>query len=361
MSQSLAAVFDGVAREVNLRELALPTLQSGETLVRVLGCTLCGSDLHSYEGHRQVPVPTVLGHEIVGEIVAFGEGPPLIDLVGAELKIGDRVTWAIVASCGECFYCQRGLPQKCLKSVKYGHEAFRPGRELLGGLAEHCLLVRGTAIIRVPEALPLEVACPASCATSTVAAALEAAGELRERTVVVLGAGMLGLTACAMSNAVGAAQVICVDMNEKRRDQALDFGATHAIAPTELASLSRELTQGHGLDLLLEFTGATAALENAWPLLRIGARAVLVGSVFPVPSISLLPEQIVRRQLTLTGVHNYAPKHLASAMAFLGQFQGKFPFGQLVASWHSLSETAEAFRIARESQAVRIGVCPADK
>lgn len=359
MSQSLAAVFNGVAREVNLRELALPTLQTGETLVRVLGCTLCGSDLHSYEGHRQVPVPTVLGHEIVGEIVAFGEGPPQIDLAGQELKIGERVTWAIVASCGECFYCQRGLPQKCLQSVKYGHEAFRPGRELLGGLAEHCLLVRGTAIIRVPESLPLAVACPASCATSTVAAALEAAGEVRERTIVVLGAGMLGLTACAMSRAAGAAQVLCVDMNEKRRGQALDFGATHAIAPADLPALARELTQGHGLDLLLEFTGATAALENAWPLLRMGARAVLVGSVFPVPPISLLPEQIVRRQLTLTGVHNYAPRHLAAAMAFLGQFQGRFPFGQLVTAWHPLSETPEAFRIARETQAVRIGVCPA--
>jgi putative phosphonate catabolism associated alcohol dehydrogenase len=361
MSQSLAAVFNGVAREVNLRELELPALQTGETLVRVLGCTLCGSDLHSYEGHRQVPVPTVLGHEIVGEIVAFGEGPPQFDLVGHELKVGDRVTWAIVASCGACFYCQRGLPQKCLQSVKYGHEAFRPGRELLGGLAEHCLLVRGTAIIRVPESLPLEVACPASCATSTVAAALEAAGELRERTIVVLGAGMLGLTACAMSRAGGAARILCVDMNERRRDQALAFGATHAIAPTELPALSRELTEGHGLDLLLEFTGATAALENAWPLLRIGARAVLVGSVFPVPPISLLPEQLVRRQLTLTGVHNYAPKHLAAAVAFLGQFQEKFPFRQLVTAWHPLAKAAEAFQVARESQAVRIGVRPADK
>lgn len=361
MSQSQAAVFNGVARQVELRELSLPKLQAGETLVRVLGCTLCGSDLHSYEGHRQVPVPTVLGHEIVGEIVGFGEEPPLLDLAGHELKIGDRVTWAIVASCGQCFYCERNLPQKCLQSVKYGHEAFRPGRELLGGLAEHCLLVRGTAIIRVPEALPLEVACPASCATSTVAAALEAAGELRERNIVVLGAGMLGLTACAMSRAAGAASIVCVDMNENRRQQALDFGASHAIAPTELLTLSKELTQGHGLDLLLEFTGATAALENAWPLLRIGATAVLVGSVFPAPPFSVPPEQIVRRQLTLTGVHNYAPRHLAVAMAFLGQFQNKFPFQQLVTAWHPLSEAADAFRIARETQAVRIGVCPAGK
>jgi alcohol dehydrogenase len=306
-------------------------------------------------------VPTVLGHEIVGEIVAFGEGTARIDLAGDPLQIGDRVTWAIVASCGECFYCRRNLPQKCLRSVKYGHEAFRPGRELLGGLAEHCLLVRGTAIIRVPAGLPLEVACPASCATSTVAAALEAAGDLQGRTICILGAGMLGLTACAMSRTAGAAEVVCVDTNEARRAQARLFGATHALAPDELATVVRELTQGHGLDLLLEFTGSTPAFENAWPQLRIGGRAVLVGAVFPGPAISLLPEQIVRRQLTLTGVHNYAPRHLVAAMAFLGQNQGAFPFENLVSAWHPLSATEDAFRIARETQAVRIGVCPTDK
>ncbi|WP_254511331.1 zinc-binding dehydrogenase [Anatilimnocola floriformis] len=353
---SQAAVFEGTAREVHLRELSLPDLQSGETLVRVLGCTLCGSDLHSYEGHRKVPVPTVLGHEIVGEIISFGEGTPRIDLAGRELRIGDRVTWAIVANCGECFYCQRNLPQKCLQSVKYGHEAFRPGRELLGGLAEHCLLVRGTAIIRVPENLPLEVACPASCATSTVAAALEAAGELSGRTVGILGAGMLGLTVCAMSRTAGAAEVLCVDTNEARRAQAIAFGATHALTPDELANKVRELTDGHGLDILLEFTGSTPALENAWPLLRIGGRIVLVGAVFPGPPLSLVPEQIIRRQLTISGVHNYAPRHLAVAMSFLEHNQEKFPFASLVAAWRPLAETAEAFQVARESQAVRIGV-----
>lgn len=353
---SHAAVFSGQAREVQLQPLKLPTLQTGETLVRVLGCTLCGSDLHSYEGHRKVPVPTVLGHEIVGEIVAFGPETSRSDLAGNELQIGDRVTWAIVANCGECFYCLRDLPQKCLQSVKYGHEAFRPGRELLGGLAEHCLLVRGTAIIRLPVELPLAVACPASCATSTVAAALEAAGELKGRTVCILGAGMLGLTACAMSNARGAAAVVCVDMQEARRNRARDFGATHTVGPTELEATNNELTQGHGLDLVLDFTGATPAIQNAWPRLRIGGRIVLVGSVFPGPSLEIFPEQVVRRQLTIAGVHNYAPRHLVAAIDFLVAHQRHFPFAELVSAWHPLADAAAAFAAARASQAVRIGV-----
>ena len=203
MSKSLAAVFDGIPRRLELREFPVPQPQGQEIVVRVHGCTLCGSDLHSYEGRRAVPVPTVLGHEIVGEIETLGESAPRFDLAGNSLQAGDRIVWAIVASCGECFYCRRGLPQKCQRAVKYGHEAFQPGRELLGGLAEHCLLVPGTAIVKLPDEIPLATACPASCATATIVAALEAAGDVRDRTVCVLGAGLLGLTASAMARAHG--------------------------------------------------------------------------------------------------------------------------------------------------------------
>lgn len=358
MSRVLAAVYQGQAGEVQLQELESPPLAPGDVLVRVLGCTLCGSDLHSYQGHRQVPVPTVLGHEVVGEIMAFGPGAQPRDVAGVELRIGERVTWAIVASCGACFYCTRGLPQKCLQSVKYGHEAFRPGRELLGGLAEQCLLVRGTSIVRLPESLPLEVACPAGCATATVAAALDTAGELTRRNVIVLGAGMLGLTACAMSRSRGAAEVICVDLNEHRRARAQEFGATRAVLPQELAAVAKSISSGHGCDVLLEFTGATPALENAWPLVRIGGRIVLIGAVFPGPPYPLLLEQVIRRQLTISGVHNYAPQHLLAAVKFLAEDGIRYPFASLVSEWRPLREAAAAFERARDPQAVRIGVRP---
>jgi putative phosphonate catabolism associated alcohol dehydrogenase len=358
MTTSLAAVFDGAAGQIDLRQIPTPEPRGAELLVRVLGCTLCGSDLHSFEGRRTVPVPTVLGHEIVGEVVAVGESAPTRDLGGDLLRMGDRVTWAIVASCGDCFYCRRGLPQKCLRMVKYGHEAFRPGRELLGGLAEHCLLVPGTGIVRLPDDLPLSVACPASCATATVAAATEAAGDLRDRTVCVLGAGLLGLTACAMTRAAGASQAICVDRHAGRRERSLRFGATHAAAPEELTDLVNGLTERHGVDALLEFTGATAAFTAAWPLVRIGGRVVLVGSVFPDTPVPIALEQIVRRHLTLRGIHNYAPRHLVTAVQFLADQHARFPFAELVAAWHPLGSIRDAFTQAADPQAIRIGVGP---
>ncbi|WP_406695032.1 zinc-binding dehydrogenase [Singulisphaera sp. Ch08] len=295
-----------------------------EILVRVLGCTLCGSDLHSVEGRRSVPVPTVLGHEIVGEIVEFGKSGPTRDLAGQELKIGDRVTWAIVASCGHCDFCDRSLPQKCLNAVKYGHEPFRDGRELLGGLAEHCLLVAGTAIVRLPDRMPLEVACPASCATATIAAALEAAGDLQGRQVCVIGAGMLGLTACAMARVQGAAGIVCVEPNDLRREHALLFGASGVARPDELTAVAAEAVGRHGFDVVVELSGHPSAFEMVWPLIRVGGRLILVGSVFPAPPVSVSLEQIVRRHLTIRGIHNYAPRHLLAAVEFLSAHHGEF-------------------------------------
>lgn len=354
---SAAAVFDGHAGQLRMGSFPLPQLHGGEMLVRVLGCTLCGSDVHSFEGRRSVPVPTILGHEIVGEIISFGDAAARNDLAGQPLNIGDRITWAIVASCGHCLMCQRGLPQKCLNGTKYGHEPLQPQRELLGGLAEHCLLVKGTASVKLPPELPLSVVCPASCATATVAAAMEASGELRGRNVCLFGAGMLGLTGCAMARARGAAQIVCIDPVPARREQALRFGATRAVAPSELV-VTAGCQVDQQFDVMIELSGKTAAFELAWPLLRTGATIVLVGAVFPDVPVSLLLEQVVRRHLTIRGIHNYAPRHLLAAVDFLAAHHQSAPFAELVSRWYPLHEVREAFAASTHSSAIRVGVAP---
>jgi putative phosphonate catabolism associated alcohol dehydrogenase len=356
MNASLAAVYSGVPGQTELRKISLPEPAAGEMVVRILGCTLCGSDLHSFEGRRQVPVPTILGHEIVGEIVSFGDHAPRQDMAGNGIATGDRITWSLVASCGHCFFCQRGLPQKCVKAVKYGHEPFRPGRELLGGLAEYCLIVPGTSIVRLPDALPLEVACSANCATSTAAAAIEAAGNFNESTVCVLGGGLLGLTVCAMARSEGAANIVCVEPQTERRARAQSFGATHAISPDELPDTAKSITAGRGVDAVFEVSGSAAAFRAAWPTARIGGTFVVVGAVFPTPPVELPLEQLVRRHLTLRGIHNYSPRHLLRAVEFLDKHGQTYPFATLVAQWHPLANVEQAFQAARDSNKIRVGV-----
>jgi alcohol dehydrogenase len=110
-------VFHAPGKPLELREFPLPAPQGSEALVEVIACTLCGSDLHTMHGRRSVSVPTILGHEILGRITAFGPAAPRQDAAGKPLQLGDRVTWSIVANCGDCFYCLRGLPQKCQRQT----------------------------------------------------------------------------------------------------------------------------------------------------------------------------------------------------------------------------------------------------
>ncbi len=358
MSRSSSAlVFHGPGLPLERREFPTPDPEGSEVLVEVVACTLCGSDIHTMQGRRSEPVPTVLGHEILGRVAAFGPDALRRDATGQSLDLGDRVTWAIVASCGRCFPCGRALPQKCEHKVKYGHEALAPRRELTGGLAEHCLLAPGTAIFRVPDRLPDETVCPANCATATVAGAIEAAGDLTGRSLLVMGCGMLGVTAAAWASTLGCAHVIACDLDPARRQLARSFGANHVVAPAELDSCVTAASGGHGVDAAIELTGSPDAFESIYPLVRQGGTLVLVGATYPSRPVLLTLENVVRRCLTLRGLHNYAPRHLGAAIQFLDAHP-ELPFRSVVADWQPLNRVAEAVARGLDPNVLRLGVRP---
>ncbi|MCS6866954.1 MAG: zinc-binding dehydrogenase, partial [Gemmata sp.] len=342
-----AAVFDAPGRPLRIETRPRPVLQPGEALVRVALCTICGSDLHTIAGRRQEKTPSVLGHEPVG-IVEETHGP-LFDVDGEPVGVGDRVVWAVAVSCGACYFCRRDWPQKCESLLKYGHEPLQPHVGPLGGLATHCHLLRGTALVKVPEGLPNEVAAPAGCATATIAAAFRAAGRSMPHCdggyAVILGLGMLGLTACAWANSIGLSVIAC-DTNDQRLALASRFGAAHRVKPPELPELVKEITNGRGADLALELSGSPEAARSSWEQLRVGGAAVWVGAVFPTAAVALAPEQLVRRCLTLSGVHNYTPRDLAAAMAFLAANHSQYPLAELVARTFPLTQVNEAIAFA---------------
>jgi alcohol dehydrogenase len=361
MSQDARAmVFDGPGRPLRPERFPLPDLGPGEVLVRVVACTLCGSDLHTYQGRRATDCPTILGHEIVGVVEALSSEDLAADLQGEPLRVGDRVVWSLTVGCGACFFCARGLPHKCDRLVKYGHERIRPAHALSGGLATHCHLRRGTAVLRVPAGVPDLVACPAGCATATVAAALRPAGGLAGAVVLVQGAGMLGLTAAALAASRAAAAVVVCDPDPGRVQLARRFGATHAVLVEEgggaVRAVVARLTDGRGADVALELSGAPAAVEAGLGLLRIGGVFVWVGAVFPTRPVAVTPETVVRRHLTIHGVHNYHPRDLVVALEFLGRHHHNYPFAELVSRRFRLEEAGAAFRLAGERQAVRVAV-----
>lgn len=333
-------VKPGAALEV--RTVTVPGPAAGEVLVQVEACTLCGSDLHSIEGRRSCPLPLLAGHEILGHVVALG---PQLGGAAPKLQVGDRVVWSVTASCGNCFYCGRGLPQKCERLMKYGHES-QDEVPLSGGLGEYVLLRAGTTIVRVPEEVSWKTLCPASCATSTAIAALRAAGDLRGAHVVVCGAGMLGITAMAIASTRGAASVIAVDIDGHRLRLAEQFGATRTVLADngleQVTAVIEQSSGGRGADLVFEMTGAPEVMQSTldWP--RIGGRLILVGAVAPVGTVAWDPERIVRRMLTIRGVHNYAPADLEEAVQFLSTYKDRFDWPSLVDQECSLDDVNRA-------------------
>jgi alcohol dehydrogenase len=354
--EARAVVFHGAGQPLRVERFAVPEPSGEQVLVRVTGCTLCGSDLHTYSGRRNAPVPSVLGHEIVGRIAALGPAAPRHDLAGRDLTVGTRVTWSIVANCGGCFFCTRRLPQKCERMVKYGHERLRAGFEWTGGLADYVLLTAGTSLVRLPDELSDEAACPAGCVGATAAAILAAAGDVSGSAILVFGAGPLGLTACAMARSAGASEVLCCDVRRERLERAGSFGATAVSLPNELETAVRERTAGYGVDVALEASGAPEAFERSLSLTRTGGVIVLAGAVLPTPPVAVAPERLVRGHLTVRGVHNYAPPDLLRAVRFLAET--RYPFGALVSAWLPLEETERAFAAARSADVFRIGVRP---
>jgi putative phosphonate catabolism associated alcohol dehydrogenase len=345
-----AAVWCGVEEGFSLQRQPLPRLRPGEVVVAVELATICGSDLHTIAGDRSTPVPTVLGHETVGSIVAtcgtaYGHD-------GQMLATGDRVTWTIGTACGDCRRCRRGIPQKCLTVRKYGHEAIGDHWRLNGGLATHCHLIAGTGLVRVPERLPAAVAAPANCATATVVCAARRVGLSADDCVLVLGCGMLGLTAVAYARDRGAEHIIACDVDKSRREVAGWLGATVACGPDEVANAAKK----YGADVIFELSGHSNAVRGAFDIVDIGGRIALVGSVSPGSEISFEPSGYVKNLTTVVGSHNYRLDDLAEAVDFLAHTTSQKLLADLVPAPYRLRDIDAAVAAARNGTAPRIAV-----
>lgn len=352
-----AAVFDGPGQPLKLIEVELPALVDGEALVEVTLCTICGSDLHTYTGRRSCSCPTILGHEITGKIVEVAG--TVCDLSGTELTPGDRVTWSIAASCGECFYCANSIPQKCEQLAKYGHEPLAT-HGAVGGLARHCRILAGTGIVKVPDSLADAQVCPANCCAATTAAALRTAGSVEEASIAILGAGSLGITAAAMAIHRGASHVFLADLDTDRLNRARTIPGCVPVSVAEgtdsLSQFIDERTQGRGVDIVLEMTGSTDAAEQSLDLLRIGGRLILVGAVFPGRAMQLSAEQIVRGLIRIEGVHNYRPEDLQTAVSFLESAPQNSPARMLVECEFPLEDAEAALQFASDHRPLRVAV-----
>jgi putative phosphonate catabolism associated alcohol dehydrogenase len=338
-----AAIFEGPGRPIRLIEQAVPVPAAGEVVARVTCCTLCGSDLHTHAGRRSEPTPAVLGHEVVGRVAAVGPGR-------SDLAVGQRITWAVAVSCGSCERCARGWPQKCERLFKSGHARHTAERPFAGGLADYCQLMPNTAICLIPDATPDRLASLAACAGATAAAVVRAAGPLDGRDVLVFGGGALGLFAGLLARQAGAAGVTVIDPDGSSRRRAERFGLS-----------SRATADGLDADVVCELAGAASAVRSALDATRTAGTLILAGTVSPVEPIPLPPEAVVRRCLTIRGMHNYAPADLQATLAALAGPLRDLPWEELFGQTFPLHEVEAAFASGHAHAGRRVVVRPCEE
>lgn len=353
MKHARVQLFDGPRQPFRLAEVPLPqTLAPGELLVQIRLATVCGSDLHTFEGRRSAPVPCILGHEAVGTILQ-GERPGL--------RPGQRVTWSIADSCGHCACCTEiDLPQKCEHLFKYGHAALDNGSGLNGCYATHIVLRPGTAVFAVPESLPDAVVAPANCALATIVNAL---GErpVPCRTALVQGGGLLGLYACAWLRQQGVERIFCSDLSAQRLELVPAFGGIPLlVTPGGWAEQVRAIraVAPRGVDLIIEVAGAPSVVPEGLSVLRFGGHYIWAGMVHPQSQLALTGESVIRSCATIRGVHNYAPRHLEMALRFLEREQHHLPFDRLVSPPLPLADLNEAIERSARREWLRIAVQP---
>ncbi|MGY0425728.1 MAG: alcohol dehydrogenase catalytic domain-containing protein, partial [Polaribacter sp.] len=249
-----AMVFEEIDQPFKSLILELPELEDQEIEVKISYTTICTSDLHTYFGRRSSPCPSVLGHEIIGHISKI-KTENTLDFFGEVLAVGDFITWSIYAFDKTDVMSQKGIPQKSLSLYKYGHQKMSETDVLNGGFATHCILKKGTSIFKLPKHLTPKQAAPLNCTHATIAGALRLAGNLTGKNVLVLGAGMLGLSACAMAAEASAAKVMATDTNSNRLEWAKKFGATICFDATKTTDSLIDLLKPHGLvDVVIDTT-----------------------------------------------------------------------------------------------------------
>ena len=276
---------------LEIADMPLPVTGTGEVLVRVEACGICGSDVHGLDGStgRRIP-PIVMGHEAAGTVEAIGEG------VTGFAK-GDRVTFDSTVYCGECPYCKIGQINLCDNREVIGVSEGNYRRH--GAFAEF-VVVPARIMYPLPADFPFEEAAmleAVSVAMHGVKVSPVAGGE----TALVIGAGMIGLLTLQAAKAAGCARVFISDVDETRLNLARQIGADEVLhcSGAELLAEIKRLTNGRGVDLALEAVGLNQTVASAIDCTRKGGTVTLIGNVSPEVTLPL--QKVVVKQIKLQG------------------------------------------------------------
>ncbi len=281
----------GGPEHLHLEEVPAPEpglLREREVLIRVKAVGVCYHDIINRLGSLpRTMLPSILGHEIAGEVVAVGSGVPA-------LRPGDRVATIQRVHCGRCDLCKRGRSTLCKEGVFFGEE-------IPGGYAEY-VVSEEQGLARIPDGIPDEEACICACTIGTALHVARGRGGVQpDETVLITGAsGGVGLHTIQVCRLIGA-RIFAVTSSPRKADRLKEAGADEVIVAPDLrfAAAARRLTGGRGVDVALEITGALT-FDQALRSLAPAGRLIVVGSLEARP-VSFMPGLVIRKELEIRG------------------------------------------------------------
>jgi threonine 3-dehydrogenase len=315
------------ARTIELKDVPVPRIGAADVLIRVKVCSICGTDLHIFNwddwAQGRVRPPLIQGHEFAGEVEAVGRGVSSVD-------VGDYVSAEGHITCGHCYQCRTGQGHVC-RSVKI------LGVDRDGAFAEY-IAVPAENVWRNDAALPLEYASIQDPLGNAIHTAMEA--DLAAKRVAIFGLGPIGLMAIPVARALGASKVIAVGhRNRHRIDIARRLKADVVLgADDDVVGRIAEITNGEGVDNVLEMSGSGEALQKALQAVRPGGRVCLLGT-FKEPISLDLSRDVVFRGITVKGITGrkmfdtwYRMQGLlrSSALQLDPIITHRFPFAEIV-------------------------------
>lgn len=361
---SFAMVLEAFNKPLVGRELEIPVLTDGQVLVRITAAGICGSDVHMWTGKDpRTPLPMILGHEGVGEVVQIQGKRRSVD--GERLKEGDPILWNRGVVCGHCYWCTRaGQPWLCPERWVYGiHRSIHQPTYLNGCYSTYVVLDAKTDLFPLRgNGLDASALVPASCSGATVAHAFDLYPPKGGDTVLVQGPGPLGIFAIAFAEDAGAGDIIVIGGTRERLDLCRAFGATLVLNRRELSMEQRkeavmEVTDGRGVDVTYEAVGHPEAVKEGMALTRRGGSYLSMGFGAPTGSVVLdVYHDLEIRDLRLQGIWVSHTKHTRMALELI--LKHRDLFRRLITHRFLLCQATEALGVVEQKASVKAILVP---
>lgn len=333
--------------------------EPGGALVRVVAGGVCGSDVHILTGEAGImPFPIILGHEGVGRVEKLGAGVET-DYAGVPVKPGDLVYWAPIALCHRCHSCTV-LEETPCENSQFFEDAEKPN---WGSYADFAWLPNGLAFFRVPDHASVDAVIALGCALPTALRGFDRCGSVRTgESVVVQGAGPVGLAAILAASVAGAREIVAIDIHENRLEVAKSLGATATVSLNESAEERRrqvyDICGSHGPEVVVEAAGVLQAFPEGVDLTGNHGRYIVLGLWGAIGEQSISPRDTTLKNLTIAGATFPKPKHYHAALQLAVRCQDKVPLAQLVTHRFGVAEAQKALDATAKGEVVKAVIDP---